>query len=128
MSNTKTILNLVISIIASILAAFAIIYFANEPLSLTKSLGICTAAGLFLAVVEFFIIGFSSYIERYPSIFAFTFGFGINIIVSAVMMFMHIPTLWQALLGSFLIGIFLLLLHLLAFILGTIRYCKRNLE
>ena len=126
MDNRRTIFNLVVSVIASILAAFAIFYFASEPSTLIKSLGICTAAGLFLAVVEFFIVGFSSYIEKYASIQVFTCGFGISIIVGAVMMFLHITPLWQAFLGSFLVAIVLLLFHLFAFILGTLHYCRRG--
>ena len=126
MDNRRTIFNLVVSVIASILVPFAIFYFVNDPTTLIKSLGICTAAGLFLAVVEFFIVGFSSYIEKYASILVLTCGFGITIISSTVVIFMHTIPLWQCFLWSFLVTIVLLLLHLFAFVLGTLHYCRRG--
>ena len=94
-SNTRTIINLIISIIASLALPTAIILIINEPTPTYQVIGTCASAGFLLGIVEFFVIGFSKrYIEEYSSISALIVGFALNFFAgTAVTLFYVTPIL-----------------------------------
>ena len=120
MDNKRSILNLVISIIASLAAPFAIICIINEPTPMIKSLGIIVGITLLLMVVEMLIVGFSSYIENYPSLNAFAIGFGISFIAATVVLLSYSQPFWLGILMAVVIAIIDVIAYIGGFVLGSL--------
>ena len=125
MNNKKTITNVVISIIASLSAPAATIYFAGASSSLLYILEISAVTGFLLAVVTFLVARFSSYLEQYSALLFFLTGFGLNVIVSTTIMILCITTLWKVVLGIMIVALIQAAFCILSKFLGSYFYTKR---
>ena len=126
MNNNRTIFNLATSIAVSIVAPFAVFCTVNEPTSFAKAIGVCAATTIFLAVVEFLICSFSSYIEKYSSLITLGFGFFANLITGAIVIFTYVTPLWQAIIASGILAVLHVFLYPITTALGSIWYIKKR--
>lgn len=119
MSETKRIINLVVSIITGLAAIGATILFINEPMSLLKGLAIYFAICFSLAIVEFIVVGFSHFYEKIDAIHVFNIVFSLTFIVGAIMLFLHVTPWLLALCGILINLIIMLLSQISALLLGA---------
>ena len=125
MDNTKSILNLVVSIIASLAAPVAIICIINEPTQMFRAFGIILGITLLLMVVEMLIVGFSSYIENYPSLNAFAVGFGLTFIAGSAVMLYYSHPVWLGIIMTVALAIISLVSYIGGFVLGSLIECRK---
>ena len=122
----KTFFNLVISCFASVLAIAATQFFIDEPTSFVKGIGIYSAICIALAVVEFFIAGFSDYHERFIAVIILMIGSVINSIVASVMLVLYVTPLWLAIIGILIALVLTAFCTIVSYCLGGVYFIRRN--
>lgn len=120
MSETKRIINLVVSIIASLAAPVAIICIINEPTQMFRAFGIILGITLLLMVVEMLSFGFSSEIESYPSFYAFVAGFGLTFIAGSAVMLYYSHPIWLGIIMAVTLAIISWVSYIGGFVLGSL--------
>ena len=120
-SNTRTIINLIISIVASLALPTAIILIINEPTPTYQIIGTCASAGFLLGIVELLVTGLSQkYVEEYSSVKALIVGFALNFFAGTAVTLFYVTPILNAVFTIFAIALLQVSIFAIFRILGIV--------